>query len=155
MAAWCIVFLAFDIVLVGAFFYILAFRKNRSRPAGPSTTAKVPAVKDPAPSILMELKEELVSVRKTAAGLEKKRIELDAFDRGLREKYIKLDEMLKKAAESAKDIETIREGRSSEDTYSKAMKMLRMGHRVEDVVKNLGILNGEAKLISAINDYRQ
>lgn len=155
MAAWWIVFLAFDIALMGAIFYILVFRKNRSRPATHRVTAKVPAVKDPAPSILMELKEELDSVRKTAADLEKKRIELDAFDRGLRERYIRLDEMLKKAAESAKDIEVIREGRASEDTYCKAMKMLRMGHRVEDVVKNLGILNGEAELISAINDYRQ
>ncbi len=98
MAAWWIVFLSFDIALMGAIFYVLAFRKNRFRPAVPATAAKVPAVKDPAPSILMELKEELVSVRKTAADLEKKRIELDAFDRGLRERYIKLDEMLKKAA---------------------------------------------------------
>ncbi|MBI5468722.1 MAG: DUF2802 domain-containing protein [Deltaproteobacteria bacterium] len=155
MAAWWIVFLAFDIALMGAVFYILVFRKNRSRPAAHPVTAKAPAVKDPAPSILMELKEELVSVRKTAADLEKKRIELDAFDRGLRERYIRLDEMLKKAAESAKDTEVIREGRASEDTYRKAVKMLRMGHHVEDVVKNLGILNGEAELISAINDYRQ
>jgi hypothetical protein len=152
MAAWWIVFLAFDIILMGAFFYILAFRKNMSRPA---PSSKIPAVKDHAPSILMELKEELVSVRKTAAALEEKRIELDAFDRGLRERYIKLDEMLKKAAESAKEIEAFRDARSSEDTYSRAIKMLRMGQPVEDVVKNLGILKGEAELISAINDYRQ
>ncbi|MBI5587071.1 MAG: DUF2802 domain-containing protein [Deltaproteobacteria bacterium] len=155
MAAWWIVFLAFDMALMGGIIYILAFRKNGSVGVSAAAGKQNPAETGPAPSILMELKEELASVRKTAAFLEKKKAELEAFERSFNEKYATLDEMVKKAEESVKNIELTSQSRSSEDMYSKAMKMLRLGVPVEDVVKNLGILNGEVELISAINNYRQ
>ncbi len=155
MTALWIVFLAFDIALLGAVLYIMAFRKNASRRFAPDVASGSETRKEATPSILMELKTELAAARKTVSELEKKRGELDAFDRMLRERYSKLDEVLKKAAESAKEIEVIRDGRASEDTYYKAMKLLRLGLPVDEVVRNLGILKGEAELISAINDYRQ
>ncbi|HXI10414.1 MAG TPA: DUF2802 domain-containing protein [Thermodesulfobacteriota bacterium] len=155
MTALWIVFLAFDVALLGAIFYILAFRKSASRRFAPDVASGSEARNGAAPSILMELKTELAAARKTVSELEKKRVELDAFERMLRERYSKLDEILKKAAESAKEVEVIRDGRASEDTYYKAMKLLRLGLPVDEVVKNLGILKGEAELISAINDYRQ
>lgn len=155
MTALWIVFLTFDIALLGAIFYILAFRKNASRRFTPDVASGAEARNGAAPSILMELKTELAAARKTVYELEKKRVELDAFDRMLRERYSKLEETLKKAAESAKEVEVIGDGRASEDTYYKAMKLLRLGLPVDEVVKNLGILKGEVELISAINDYRQ
>lgn len=155
MALLWIVFLSFDMALMGAIFYLLVFRKKRSTQGAPLQKAKAPAQKDPGPSILTELKGELASAKKTAADLEKKRSELDAFYRTLSERYNELDKLLRKAAESAKDLDVKREGRASEDAYSKAIKMLRIGLPVEEIVKNLGIPNGEAELISALNDYRQ
>lgn len=155
MAAWWIVFLAFDMALMGGILYILAFRKNGVAGVSAAAVKQNPAETNPAPSILTELKEELASVRKTAALLEKQRAELESFERSFREKDAALDEMVKKAEESAKTIELTSQSRTSEDTYSKAIKMLRLGVPIEDVVRNLGILNGEVELISAINNYRQ
>lgn len=155
MPAWWIVFLAFDVALMGAIFYIMAFRKNTFRGYASDAASGPQTLKGATPSILMELKSELAAARKTVSELEKKRAELDAFDGTLRGRYLKLDEMLEKAAESSKEIEVIRDAHASEDTYYKAMKLLRLGLPVDEVAKDLGILKGEAELISAINDYRQ
>jgi uncharacterized protein DUF2802 len=162
MALLWIVFLALDIVLMGGAYYFLS-RGKKANPAAESAhsddSGKRAEENAAAASVLAELKEELAEVRKTSAYLEKKRAQFEVFERSLHEKNARLEELIRKAEESAVKIELtesdIVEDDIEVDTYSRAAKMLSKGVPVEDVVKDLGILSGEARLLSSLNAYRQ
>lgn len=141
MGLWAIVLLVIDMVLMGSIFYILVFRK-------PLVPGIVNSVTDAAVS--KELILELAAVKKLASNLDAKSVELREYEKRLKEKQRSLDEMLRSAQETVSLIESSG-GDAKQDVYSKAVRMLRTGTTAEETARSLGLLNGEAELLSALN----
>lgn len=153
MSLSAIMLLVVDMFLMGGMLYILIFRKNKtSRISFLPEPQNKRSVENP-PALIAELKEELESVRRIAAGLEKKRLDFEAYERALLEKNGRLESLVKKAEESASNMD-MPLNQPDEDIYSKAMKMLKMGIPANEVIRSLGVLSGEVELISALSNFR-
>lgn len=145
MELWVIVLSAVDLALMGGILYIMARKKapQRSAPA-------------PAPSIdhIKALESEISGIRKLSAELERKKAVFERHEDTMGERTRRLDAAVKQAEESAKKLEARYLSEKNEDMYGKAVRMLKAGTPVDEVVRDLGLLSGEVDLMSALNNYR-
>ncbi len=158
MGYWVISLMALDLVFMAGVLYLLATR-GKSIVAGPGLAA---AAADPPVyplGLMEELKGELEAVKKNSAEFEKKQQSLESYEKTIRERRRSLDRMIKEADKSIDDARytappQTSEPRKTDLVYKRAMEMLDKGTSVASVMNTLGIVEGEAELISALNGYR-
>lgn len=147
MELWVIVLSAVDLVLMGGILYIMAGKKTQQRLAPESAT--VPALDQ-----VRELQSELTGIKRLSAELERKTADFDRYEDTINERTRRLDTAVKQAEDSAKKLEALYVSERNEDMYTKAVRMLKAGTPADEVVRSLGLLNGEVALISSLNNYR-
>ncbi len=154
MGYWTLTLLALDVVFMAGVLYMLSGRGSRltdalvsggRRDAGPGAE----------PGILIgELKDELDAVKRTSAQFKEKQVVLEDYERTVMDRGRSLDRMIKEVDKSIEDIRCSSGLRDTDDVYKRAMEMVGKGIPVDRVMKSLGILEGEAELISALDSYR-
>ncbi len=141
-----------DVILMAGIIYVLL--RSRGKGAGAGVDAQPNAPSSEAPQFTHVLKDEMDSLRNMAAELEKREAAIGLYENDIEQKRKRLDAIIKKAEEAARGMEASTASRLSDDVYLKAMKMMNKGMDPEDVKKSLGLLNGEAELVSALKNYR-
>lgn len=159
METLAIIFIALNLALMGLVSYLLITRKEVNKDAVDAAAVKaVAAVSIPRPmthsdyQIIAELKEEITNVKVVASRLERKNIDLDIKERQFDEKLKRLDILLRSADDAAHRMERHRPAQRDEETYVRALNMIKTGVPPEEVGKGLGLLNGEVELLSGISD---
>ncbi|MBI2413291.1 MAG: DUF2802 domain-containing protein [Deltaproteobacteria bacterium] len=147
MELWVIVLSAVDIALMGGILYIMSGKKTRQRLAPESTTV-------PAFDQVRELQSELSGIKTLSAELERKKAAFERHENTINERTRRLDAIVKQAEDSARKLEALYVSERNEDMYSKAVRMLKSGTPADEIVRSLGLLNGEVELISSLNNYR-
>lgn len=150
MVYGAVVLLAVDLLLMGGILYIIASRKNIM----PETLLLKSAQGGGETAGLAELKRELNDVKKATARMEKREQEFLAFEKKVEDKHKKLESILTEAEESFRNNALMYSAQITGDNYSRAMALLKMGTPADEIIKQLGLLNGEVELISALNNYR-
>jgi hypothetical protein len=156
MGYWTLTLLALDVVFMAGVLYMLSGRGSRitdalvsggggRQEAGPGAEPRV---------LIKELKDELDAVKRTSAQFEKKQAVLEDYEITIRDRRRSLDRMIREVDKSVEDIRCSSRDRDRDDVYKRAMEMIGKGTSVDRVMKSLGILEGEAELISALNSYR-
>ena len=159
MSYWVISLMALDLVFMAGVLYLLATR-GKSIVAGPGLDATAAADPPVYPLELMEeLKGELETVKKSSVELEKKQQSLESYEKTIRSRRKSLDRMIKEADKSIDDAGYEAPARTpppqkTDLVYKRAMEMLDKGTSVDSVMNTLGIVGGEAELISALSSYR-
>ena len=141
-----------DMALMAGVFYVLM--RSREKKSEGIVTAQPDGPTVEAGLLTQELKEEISGLRVIIAELEKRRTACELYENDIEQKRKKLDAIIKRAEDAAKDIEAASSSRLSDDVYLKAMKMMKKGMNPDDVKRSLGLLNGEAELVSALRNYR-
>lgn len=141
-----------DILLMAGIIYVLM--RSRGKRAETSAGAQANAESAEPPPFTQVLKDEMTSLRNLAAELEKREAAIGLYENDIEQKRKRLDAIIKKAEKAAGDMEASSASRLSDDVYLKAMKMMSKGLDPEDVKNSLGLLNGEAELVSALKNYR-
>lgn len=147
MELWVIVLSAVDIALMGGILYIMSGKKTQQRLAPESTTV-------PAFDQVRELQSELSGIKTLSAELERKKAAFERHENTINERTRRLDAIVKQAEDSARKLEALYVSERNEDMYSKAVRMLKSGTPADEIVRSLGLLNGEVELISSLNNYR-
>lgn len=150
MVLWGLILLCIDLALMGAVLYIISTRRKTLN----ETITKAEKNISYSHALVAELKEGLKEVRQGCARLDKRSSELADFESSLLEKQKRLEDAIRKAEETAKNIDLLYANHLKDDNYTKAMRLIKMGIPGEEVTKNLGLLNGELELISAISEYK-
>lgn len=104
--------------------------------------------------LIAELKDELVAVKRRSAEFEKKQEVLEDYEKTIRDRRRSLDRMIREVDKSIEDIRYSAGSLTTDDVYKRAMEMIGKGTPVDRVMKSLGIQEGEAELIFALNSYR-
>lgn len=155
MSVWALVLLGVDLLLMGAIIYLLLNPGNLPANSIVRSLMKRDAVKEaPGAGVITELTEELSRVKKFAAELEKKQKDLDIHGRVLAEQDRKLDRLISEASKPAKKMDAGTPAHGNEELYSKATRMMKAGIPVEEVIRSLGIMRGEAELLSTLSGMR-
>ncbi|MEK7773963.1 MAG: hypothetical protein AAB307_06400 [Deltaproteobacteria bacterium] len=141
-----------DMILMAGVFY--ALMRSREKKSEGIVCAQTDGAAVEAGLLTQELKEEISGLRKVMAELEKRRTSFELYENDIERKGKKLDAMIKRAEDAARDAEAASSSRLSEDVYLKATKMMKKGMNPDDVKNSLGLLNGEAELVSALRNYR-
>ncbi len=151
MGYWVISLMALDLVFMAGVLYLLSIRFKADSSTHSSDTA------DPAAyplELVKELKSELEAVKRSSAEFEKKQ---ESLEKSIRSRRKSLDRLIKEADKSIYDTRSSGGAAVPQKTdlvYKKAMDMLDRGTSVDSVMSTLGIVEGEAELISALNSYR-
>ncbi len=156
MGYWTLTLLALDVVFMVGVLYMLSGRGSRitdalvsmgggRQDAGPGAEPRV---------LIKELKDELNAVKRTSAQFEKKQAVMDDYERTMRDRRRSLDRMIREVDKSIEDIRCSSGLLDTDDVYKRAMEMIGKGTSVDRVMKSLGIQEGEAELIFALNSYR-
>ncbi len=154
MDYWTLTLLALDLVFMAGVLYMLSGRGSGITGALVSGGRR-DAEPDASSGVLIgELKDELDAAKRTSAQFKKKQAALDDYEKTIRDRGRSLDRMIKEVDKSIEDIRFSSGSRDTEDLYKKAMEMVSKGIPVDRVMKSLGILEGEAELISALDSYR-
>jgi hypothetical protein len=140
MLFWGVILLIINLALLGSIFYIILFRKPV---AGSSSVAA--AVQD---ELVKRLNDGLSEVKSVADRFETRSVDLSKYENGLKERQLVLEDLIKKARASANSHQ--REAHSV-DVYSKALKMLKSGVPAGEIARSLGLLSGEAELLSSLH----
>ncbi len=156
MGYWIVSLMAIDLVFMAGVLYFLS-----TRPTGPVSmpdSAGAAADSGAYPlNLIEELKSELEAVKRSSAEFEKKQQSLEGYEKTIRDRRKSLDRMIKEADKSIDDIRYSPPAAAqprTDDIYKRAMDMLNKGTSVDRVMKTLGIVEGEAELISALSSYR-
>lgn len=139
MWLWAVILLVIDMALMGGILYIVLFRKKVARPALPQAEAIDAA----------EIKNELKAVKRAASRLEARSEEFERLGAGLKERQAALEALLRKAG-AAQRADGAHQA-DDEDVYAKAVRMLRSGVPESEIARSLGLLKGEAQLLTALN----
>ncbi len=145
MELWVIVLSAVDLALMGGILYIIASKKIVQRPDPQSA---------PSRDQIKELESEITGIKRLSTELEKKKAVFERHEQTMDERTRRLDAAVKQAEDSAKKLKALYVSERNEDMYSKAVHMLKAGTPADEVVRSLGLLNGEVDLISSLNNYR-
>lgn len=150
MSLLSISLITINLVLMAVVFaLVLALRKGAfSRPASVVQNIDVETVE----AIGNELRGELKSIRRLIASLDVKGRELDEREARVRSMEARVESIVKKGDECVKDLTLLASDEA--DSYVKAIKMLKLGVPKDDVAKRLGLLSGEAELISSLDCIR-
>lgn len=139
MMLWGVILLIVNLALIGSIFYIILFRK-------PVARAQVaPAIQD---DLVKKLNDGLSEVKSVAKKLESRSMDLSKYENGLKERQAILEELIDKAKASANSPQ--REAQA-DDIYSKALKMFKSGVPAGEIARSLGLLSGEAELLSSLH----
>lgn len=140
MMLWGVILLIVNLALIGAIFYIILFRKPVVRAQGAPVAVQEKLVR--------ELNNGISEVKSVAQKLESRSMDLSKYENGLRERQAVLEELIVKASVSANSPQ--REAHA-EDVYSRALKMLKSGVPAGEIARSLGLLSGEAELLSSLH----
>jgi hypothetical protein len=158
MGYWVISLMVIDLVFMAGVLYFLSTR-SAGEASMPDSAAAVAAA-DPGAyplNLIEELKSELEAVKRSSAEFEKKQQSLESYEKTIRDRRRSLDRMINEADKSIDDIRSSGPADSpqrTDDIYKRAMDMLGRGTSVDRVMNTLGIVEGEAELISALSSYR-
>lgn len=141
-----------DVILMAGIIYVLL--RSRGKGAEAAVEAQDGGTAAGAPRFTQALDDEMSGLTDRAAELEKREAAIGLYENDIEQKRKRLDAIIKKAEEAAKYVEAAGASRLSDDVYLKAMKMMNKGMDPEDVKRSLGLLNGEAELVSALRNYR-
>ncbi|HBG46137.1 MAG TPA: hypothetical protein DDW94_04015 [Deltaproteobacteria bacterium] len=135
MFFWGAVLCGINIAFMCGIFYIVLFRRGAMRQPFSHTAGD---------ALLKELKNELSEVRKASFRLG---ADIERYGKGLNERQAAIEDMIRKAqAVSAKPSRDD----GGEDVYTRALNMYRSGIPAGEVARRLGLLTGEADLLSAL-----
>lgn len=137
MVLWGVILLLVNLAFMGGILYIIFFKKPLQRAQG---TPAVPI------ELIKRLNDELAEVKGVARKLETRSNDLSRYENGLKERQIVLEDLISKAKASA----AAPQG-GHEDIYSKALKMLKSGVPAGEIARSLGLLRGEAELLSSLH----
>lgn len=156
MGYWTLSLLALDVVFMAGVLYMLSGRGSGITGAlvsgGGGCEDAGPGVE---PGVLIaELKDELDAVKRRSAEFEKKQGVLEDYEKTIRDRRRSLDRMIREVDKSIEDIRYSAGPLNTDDVYKRAMEMIGKGTSVDRVMKSLGIQEGEAELIFALNSYR-
>lgn len=140
MMLWGVILLIVNLALLGSIFYIILFRKPVARTHGAPA-----AIQD---ELVKKLNDGLFEVKSVAQKLESRSVDLSKYENGLKERQAVLEELILKARASAN---SPRREAQAEDIYSKALKMLKSGVPAGEIARSLGLLSGEAELLSSLH----
>lgn len=87
-------------------------------------------------------------VRSVARSLETRSSDLSRYEKGIIEKQAALEALISRTMASA-DCE--RKEPQDRDVYARALNMLRRGVPSSEIARNLGLLSGEAELLSSLH----
>lgn len=141
MMFWGVILLIVNLALIGSIFYIILFRKPVARAAHGAPAA----IQD---ELVKKLNDGLSEVKSVAQKLESRSVDLSKYENGLKQRQAVLEELIVKAKASANLPQ--REAQA-EDIYSKALKMLKSGVPAGEIARSLGLLSGEAELLSSLH----
>lgn len=139
MMLWGVILLIVNLALIGAIFYIILFRKPVRAQGAPVAVQE---------KLVRELNHGISEVKSVAQKLESRSMDLSKYENGLRERQAVLEELIVKASVSANSPQ--REA-AAEDVYSRALKMLKSGVPAGEIARSLGLLSGEAELLSSLH----
>lgn len=137
---WGVILLIVNLALIGSIFYILLFRKPVVR-AGAAPVA----VQE---ELVRKFNDGISEVKSVAQKLESRSLDLSKYENGLKERQAILEELIVKAKASAN---SPKKEAQAEDIYSKALKMLKSGVPAGEIARSLGLLRGEAELLSSLH----
>lgn len=137
MIFWGIAFLIVNLVLAGSLLFIVFFRKDARHSNGMVHEL-----------IINELRDELTDLRETASRLDAKAADLEKRSKAIDERQAAIEGMMKEKPSRAASAIVMEK---QEDVYSKAVKMFRSGVPSNEIKKSLGLLTGEAELLSSLN----
>jgi hypothetical protein len=140
MILWGVILLIVNLALIGSIFYIILYRK----PVARAQSAPF-AIQD---DLVKKLNDGLSEVKSVARKLESRSMDLSKYENGLKERQAVLEELIVKAKASAN---SPRREAQAEDIYSKALKMLKSGVPAGEIARSLGLLSGEAELLSSLH----
>lgn len=140
MMFWGVILLIVNLALIGSIFYIILSRKPVARAQGAPA-----AIQD---ELVKKLNDGLSEVKSVAQKLESRSVDLSKYENGLKQRQAVLEELIVKAKASANSPQ--REAQA-EDIYSKALKMLKSGVPAGEIARSLGLLSGEAELLSSLH----
>lgn len=138
MVFWGAVLLMINLAFMAGVLYIIFFKKPLKMSQG------APVVPT---ELIKRLSDELTEVKGVARKLETRDADLSKYENGLRERQLVLEELITKAKASA----THQHKEGHDDVYSKAFRMLKSGVPAGEIARSLGLLRGEAELLSALN----
>ncbi len=156
MDKWNIIFLTFDIVLMGVII-ILLFRMRSSAARAGSSTDKETSSSGETPSA-DAINDELQKVRKAARSLDIKRAEMDLLGRELKEKQDQLESVIGKVeavidtlAIPTPAIPTPATAEPSRgETLAMAREMISEGKSFSEISEKLKLYRGELELLKSL-----
>lgn len=138
MVFWGVILLLINLAFMAGVLYIVFFKRPLKIAEG------APAVPL---ELIHKLNDELTEIKGVAKMLETKNVDLSRYENGLKERQAVLEDLIRKAKASSADQQ--KEGR--DDVYSKAFRMLKSGVPAGEIARSLGLLRGEAELLSSLN----
>lgn len=138
MVLWGAILLTVNLALMAAIVYIIFFKRPLQKAQG---APSVPI------ELIQRLNEELTEVKGVAKKLETKSVDLSMYENGLKERQAVLEDLIMKA--KASTVSPRQEGH--DDIYSKAFRMLKSGVPAGEIARSLGLLRGEAELLSSLH----
>ena len=140
MMLWGVILLIINVLLLGALLYIMLFRR-------PAAKSQVNAY-GPPDELVKSINDGLSEVRSVARRLETRSADLSRHENGLIEKQAALEALITRTMASAN---SERKGPQDRDVYARALNMLRSGVPSSEIARNLGLLSGEAELLSSLH----
>ncbi len=158
MGYWVIALMAIDLVFMAGVLYLFSTR-SKTEIAAPSSDTPVAEPNAYPLELIEELKSEIEAVKRSSAEFEKKQQSLEGYEKSIRSRSRSLDRLIKDADSFIDDSRYAAElkPRAPQKTdlvYKKAMEMLDRGTSMTSVMNTLGIVEGEAELISALSSYK-
>lgn len=142
MNIWAFILLGVNFVFMAGIILIVLFRRGAAAPkSGLYTEAE---------KVLSEVRDELGEVRRAATRIDAAGVGLERFGKGLDQRQADLEQMLRGLQPVAAKGSYIFSEKGDEDIYEKAHKMYRSGVPAGDVAKSLGLLSGEADVLSSL-----
>lgn len=138
MVLWGSILLILNLALMAAIAYIIFFKRPLQKAQG---TPSVPI------ELIQRLNNELTEVKGVAKKLETRSVDLSMYENGLKERQAVLEDLIVKAKASAGGPR--QDG--NDDIYSKAFRMLKSGVPAGEIARSLGLLRGEAELLSSLH----
>ncbi len=158
MDKWTIIFLAFDIVLMGVVI-ILLFRVRSTAARAGSSLEKATSSSGETPGAF---DTEFKKVQKAAKSLELKRAEMDLLCRELKEKQDQLESVIGKveavidtmavpAAAAGRPVENASDEEPSRgETLAMAREMISEGKSFSEITEKLKLYRGELELLKSL-----
>ena len=140
MMLWGVILLIINVLLLGALLYIMLFRK-------PAAKSRETAY-GPPDELVKSINDGLSEVRSVARRLETRSADLSKYENGLNEKQAALEALMTRTIVSANSGSREPQDR---DVYARALNMLKSGVPSSEIARNLGLLSGEAELLSSLH----